>query len=604
MRPSTKTKFVAIATLLAALALPSFASAQREVNWQINSQKFPEDVSVFADVSDKTMAGASFNPNLDATAFAISVDEFAGDQGGTILNANQPDMRGGRMGGQVLIMIDRSRSYTNDFDKMKKMATAIANGLNSATDQVALATFPTGSGYSESKLVQGFSNNKNALKEAIHAVEPMPKGDETGGRFCNALAEGLKYFPAEVNNKYRLVVFLSGGADKGEGKGDCVQDSYAAGKVPFYSMIFQLDKKYDDKRNAHKIENGAHDLALHTGGQSIFRRSEGEMAQFIAMLWNRIHSQYYFKVMFPCYRPAPYLEHTSVLKVEGRDADGIKYQAASRPSPKPEITAIYPPQAYRNNVDDGMELTIDGNGFCGGPGQVKAYVAGHQVQIKSQMPYRLVVSTNSSLESGKVKIGNRFGETGESSTKFEIVEPPKGAEASSTLMYLIFGIVGLVVIAVLVVALKSRKAKVPKGAPPAAPLSPQAVSVPGAPAAPAPKTVAFESIPGAYVQRIDGSQNPLGPGDNLIGREAHCRVKLEVPGVSREHAKITLNPTTGLAFVEDLKSTNGTFWGPADATEAQLVKIDQPRQMNSGETIWIGGEKLTVMLAVGAPKEG
>jgi len=604
MTRTTAIQTIFAAALLAALAAPSLAQAQREVNWQVNSKGFPDDVSVFADVSDKTMSGASFNPNLDASAFAISVDEYAGEQGGTILNANQPNMRGGRMGGQVLIMIDKSRSYTKDFDKMKKMASAIANGMNPAIDQVALAVFPTGSGYSESKLVQNFTSNKNAVKAAVNAVEYMPKDDETGGRFCNALAEGLEYFPQNVNNKYRLIIFLSGGADKSEGKGNCVQDSYAAGKVPFYSMIFQLDRKYDDKRNAHKIENAAHDLALNTGGQSIFRRSEGEMAQFIAMLWNRVHSQYYLQVTFPCYRPAPYLEHTSVLKVEGQDADGIKYQAASHPSPKPVITAIYPQQAYRNAVDDGMDLTIDGKGFCGHPGQVKAYVGGRAVQIKSQMPYRIVASTNSNLESGKIKVGNRFGESGESPMKFDIVEPPKGAEASSTLMYLIIGLVGLVVIAVLIVALKSRKAKVPKGAPPSAPAPQPSGQVPGAPAAPAPKTVAMESTPGAYVQRIDGSQNPLGPGDNIIGREAHCRIKLEVAGVSREHAKITINPTSGLAFVEDLNSTNGTFWGPADATEAQLVKIEQPRQINSGETVWIGGEKLTLVLPAGAPKEG
>jgi hypothetical protein len=370
-------------------------------------------------------------------------------------------------------------------------------------------------------------------------------------------------------------------------------------------MVFKLDKKYDDPRNSHKIENGCHDLAKATSGRSVFRRTEGEMAQFIAMMWNRIHSQYYLQATFPCYRPAPYMEHTSVLKVEGLDAEGIKFEAASFPAPKPEITAVYPPQAYRTHVDDGnFEMTIDGKGFCGGPGEVKAYVGGGQVTIKSQMPYRLTVTTNESVDTGVVKVGNRFGEVGESAAKFEVVKPPKGAEASSALMYMIIGGVVIVVLAVVIVALKSRKAKVPAGAPPAAPIAPSAASVQAPPAVAAPRTVALGSIAPAWVLRIDGNKVPLVPGPNLIGREAHCRIKLEVPGVSREHAKIEVDPGGGV-FVEDLGSTNGTFWGLADATLEQVTKLVERRQFKSGEAVWIGGEKLTIVIdGGGAAQEG
>jgi DNA-binding winged helix-turn-helix (wHTH) protein len=50
---------------------------------------------------------------------------------------------------------------------------------------------------------------------------------------------------------------------------------------------------------------------------------------------------------------------------------------------------------------------------------------------------------------------------------------------------------------------------------------------------------------------------PLRFGDNLVGREAICHVRLDAPGVSRRHAVVRLTPTG--ASVEDLGSTNGTF---------------------------------------------
>ncbi len=594
MKPIEGIRFWMILVLLALLAAPSISLAQREVHWQINARAFPDAVSVFADVEDRGV----FNRNMASTAFTISVDEYAGDMGGWILNADQPNMRGGATGAQVLIMIDKSRSYTKDFDKAKRMARAIAKGMRAGSDEVGIATFPTGRGYAETRLDLPFSGNLPSVLTAIERIEPMPKDDETGGRFCNALAEGIKHFPEKDNTRYRAIIFLTGGADKAEGKGNCYKDSYAAGKIPFYNMVFKLDRKYDDKRNAHKIENACHDLALSTGGRSIFRRSESEMARFIKGFWNRIQSQYFMQVSFPCYRPAPYLEHTSVLKVEGRDADGIKYEATSTPAPVPEITAIYPQQAYRNHVDDGkIDLTIDGKGFCGLPGQVKAFVGGRPVQIKTLSPYRIVASTGKSVETGVVKIANRFTQTGESPMKFEIIKPPKGAEASSTLMFLVMGVVGLIFIAVVIVALRSRKARVPMGAPPAASsVAPPVSQVPGSIPGTAPKTVAVGALSTAWIVKPDGTKIDLAPGPNLVGREAHCQVKVDVQGVSREHAKIELDPADNTVWAEDLGSTNGTLWGPEGAAESELQKLDQRRQFKTGEAIWIGGQKLSVFV--------
>jgi hypothetical protein len=585
-----------IATALAVLvciAAASSARAQaREVHWQINTLGFPDNATVFVDVQE----GNVFRRDLPATAFALSMDEFAGDQGGWIMN--QAQQIAGQAGGMVLVMIDKSRSYTNEFDRAKKMAKAIVDGMNPAKDQVAVATFPAFSGYAEAKLEFGFTNNGATLKSVIDKIALPPKDDETGARFCDALKEGLKFFGDTVKDKYRVIIFLTGGADKAEGKGDCVQQSYAKGKVPYYNIVFPLDKKYDDPRNAHKIENGVYDVAQNTGGQSSFRRSDSEIAAFVSMLWNRVRSQYQLQVNFPCFSPAPMIEHTSMLKVEGRDTEGIKFQATSAQAPLPTITALYPPQAYRNDVDDGkVDLTIDGRGFCGGQAGNRVTVNNAPAQVKSANPFRIVVGLNSTVDTGSVKVTNRFGQTGESTAKFEVVKPPKGAEASGTLMVLVILLVVVVIVAVLIVALKGRKAKVVAQPPAAAPAPPSASQVPAA------RTVALSSVSGAFVLRVDGSRVELMPGQNLIGREPHCRIKLEVAGVSREHAKIDFDPQTNQIWITDNGSTNGTYVGPKDAPQTAATRIAARTPWTAEDAVWIGGDKLLAVVE-GAPKEG
>jgi len=601
------TALVAVALLVA----PTVSEAQREVHWQINPHGFPSTTSVFVDVEER----GSFRRDLQADAFAVSMDEFVGEQGGWLTNTQQTGA--GWAGAQVLIMVDRSRSYTGKWDEAMEMARSIVNYMDPNRDSVAVATFPAEGGFSESKLNQPFTNSKGQAINAINRISLPPKDDKTGARICEALSEGLKYFPEQPADKYRVVIFLSGGADKGEGKGDCVQQSYNNGLVPFFNIIFKLDKKYDDPRNSHKIENKAHELAQKTSGRSIFRRSENELKQFVGLMWNRIRSQYLLQMTFPCFKPEPYVEHIAILKVEGRDSEPIKFEATSQPAPTPVITAIYPQQAYRTHVDDGaVDLTVDGTGFCGQAGQLAAYVGGRQVQLKSQNPFRLVASLNESVETGVVKVVNRYRQSGESPMDFEVIKPPKGAEASMTLVYLVIGVVGLVVIAVIVVAVRSRKAKAPAGKPappPAAPppsvaQPPAAAPAPaGAPAGGAPKTVAIAKLTRVWITRADGTATDLTPGQNLIGREPHCKLRLEITGVSREHAKIDADFNTGAVFVEDLGSTNGTYWGPAGAVETQLQKLTQRKLLTAGDTVWIGGEKLTVFFESvpgGAPQEG
>jgi len=591
-------RFATALAVLVCIAAASTAQAQREVHWQIAPLGFPDNASVFVDVQEGTV----FRRDLPATAFALSMDEFAGDQGGWIMN--QAQQIAGQAGGMVLIMIDRSRSYTGEFERAKRMAKAIVDGMSIAKDQVAVATFPTMGGYAEARLEFGFTNNQTTLRSVIDKITLPPKGDETGARVSESLSEGLKFFPDTVKDKYRVIIFITGGADKGEGKGDCVQESYAAGKVPFYNIVFPLDKKYDDPRNAHKIENGVYDLAQNTGGQSCFRRTDSEIASFVSMFWNRVRSQYQLQVNFPCFSPAPAIEHVSMLKVEGRDTVGIKFQATSAQAPMPAVTALYPQQGYRTDVDDGnVDLTVDGRGFCGGAAQMRVAVNNAPVQIKSANPFRLVASLNSTVDTGTVKVTNRFGQTGESVAKFEVVKPPKGAEASSTLMVLVILLVVVVVIAVLVVAIKSRKAKVVAHAP--APLPAHASS--SAPSTPhvstAPRTVAMSQVSGAFVVRADGSRVELVPGQNLIGREPHCKIKLDVPGVSREHARIDFDVQTSQIWITDNGSTNGTHLGPKDGPQSGATRLAARTQWTANDAVWIGGDKLLAVIE-GAPKEG
>ena len=575
---ASKTSVLAIVfAVLAPIAVARPAAAQREVHWQINPYGFPDNASVFIDVQEGTV----FRRDLPATSFAMSMDEYAGDQGGWITNQNQRIQ--GQTGGMVLILVDVSRSYTAEFDRAKKMAKAIVDAMQAALDA------------------------------AIDGIQLLPKDDESGARMCDALNDGLKYFPDTVKDKYRAIVFISGGADKGEGKGDCVQSSYYSGKVPFYTMVFALDRKYDDPRNSHKIENGAYDLAKNTGGQSSFRRTDSELTQFIGMFWNRVRSQYQLQVAFPCFTPAPQIEHTSVLKVESKDADGIKFRATSAQAPTPVVSALYPQQASRKDVDDGkVDLTIDGSGFCGGQAGVKAFVNNAGVQVKSANPFRVVASLNSLVETGTVKVANRFGQTGESALKFEVVKV-KGAEASSTLTALVLILVGLVAIAVVVVALKSRKGKAPAKAAQApaptpapaktpAPAQPAAAPAPSAPM-PSQKTVAVGGPAAAFVIRVDGSRVELVPGANLIGREPHCKIKLEVAGVSREHARIEFDAQAGQLWITDLGSTNGTHVGPKDGPLTGAVRIAARTAWTANDAVWIGGDKLLAVLE-GATEEG
>jgi DNA-binding winged helix-turn-helix (wHTH) protein len=55
---------------------------------------------------------------------------------------------------------------------------------------------------------------------------------------------------------------------------------------------------------------------------------------------------------------------------------------------------------------------------------------------------------------------------------------------------------------------------------------------------------------------------PLCEGENLVGRDPAARVRIDVTGVSRRHARIVVRGAR--ATIEDLGSKNGTFVGGRD----------------------------------------
>ena len=583
--------------VFATLLLPVVAHAQRDTHWQINPKGFPTDVSVFVDVEDRGV----FKNDLTAAAFSVSMDEYAGDQGGWIINQQQ--VVAGQAGAQVLIIVDISSSYTNEFANAKRVVRSIVEGMDGARDQVAIATAPVTGGFQEAKLEVPFTNDPNVLLTAANNLKTLGSKDRTGARLCNALSEGLRFFPEKSTDKYRAVIIITGGADKGEGKGDCVQDSYAAGLVPFFPIVFKLDKKYDDPRNSHEIENATHDLAKNTGGRSIFRKGDNSNKQFVLLVWNRIRSQYHLRVTFPCFQPMPVTEHLSLLKVDGKDADPIKFQATSTPAPTPTVTALYPPYANSKDIDDEkVELTVDGTGFCGPPGTLQVTIGDVPAKVKEHNPFRAKVALNAAHETGKVRVINRFGQSGESAVDFQVVKPPKGAQTMTTLTFLVIGILVIAVLSIVVVALKSRKAK-PGAAQKTVLAPPRKSDLPSKESASA-KTMAMSAIDSAWAELADGTKVPLDEGDNLVGREETCKIQITIGGASREHARIEFDKAHGLIWAEDLGSTNGTYYGKGNILEKDALKLEKRQLISSGDAVFVAGQKIIIRFNGGVKGEG
>jgi DNA-binding winged helix-turn-helix (wHTH) protein len=73
---------------------------------------------------------------------------------------------------------------------------------------------------------------------------------------------------------------------------------------------------------------------------------------------------------------------------------------------------------------------------------------------------------------------------------------------------------------------------------------------------------------------LNGREIALHEGDNIIGREETAAVPLNLPSVSRRHARIVVSSQH--AVIEDLGSKNGTFLGNDKITQAvRLADLDE-----------------------------
>ena len=103
---------------------------------------------------------------------------------------------------------------------------------------------------------------------------------------------------------------------------------------------------------------------------------------------------------------------------------------------------------------------------------------------------------------------------------------------------------------------------------------------------PAESTVVLRSVPIALYLEREG-QEPIRVSSEhfIIGRGPHCDLVIDSPRVSREHVALTRSGI--LYFIEDLNSSNGTWFG-----EERVTK----RELESGDVITLGNEPMTFYL--------
>lgn len=86
----------------------------------------------------------------------------------------------------------------------------------------------------------------------------------------------------------------------------------------------------------------------------------------------------------------------------------------------------------------------------------------------------------------------------------------------------------------------------------------------------------------------------LNEKNQTLGRDPECAIWIDVPGVSRRHARIHLDAEAGgkaaeaRATIEDLDSTNGTF--------VDGKRVRRPIELEDGAEIRVGEAKLTFRL--------
>jgi DNA-binding winged helix-turn-helix (wHTH) protein len=87
----------------------------------------------------------------------------------------------------------------------------------------------------------------------------------------------------------------------------------------------------------------------------------------------------------------------------------------------------------------------------------------------------------------------------------------------------------------------------------------------------------------------------LSEGDNIIGRDPSCGIWLDDPDVSRRHARIRIDSTSGSAVLDDLESTNGTLLGRS--------QVKAPRPLADRDVIRVGPFELRFRNTADAPQK-
>lgn len=111
-------------------------------------------------------------------------------------------------------------------------------------------------------------------------------------------------------------------------------------------------------------------------------------------------------------------------------------------------------------------------------------------------------------------------------------------------------------------------------------------------ALPRPRPQALQK-PQPYLQILSGSLAGkllvLGEHEVLLGRDSSCQLILDLPGISRKHARIV--KTTEGYQLEDLGSTNGTFIEGQEVFQPQLLKTEDRILLGDSVTIQYGEKK-------------
>lgn len=92
------------------------------------------------------------------------------------------------------------------------------------------------------------------------------------------------------------------------------------------------------------------------------------------------------------------------------------------------------------------------------------------------------------------------------------------------------------------------------------------------------------------VLEVNGMRHPLSPPGFVIGRGTDADLRINDPGISRLHAEITVHPTTKVAEIKDLGSTNGITVNGHKVQQATLL---------DGTRIEIGSTRMLVHAPAG-----